>query len=403
MLTKKNNMISKSKLRLIFCSFVPVGLEDYVQYFRSNFDDFSYLRWKFPHSKGSVTSSLIEYSKGNLQKERILLSSKPPKSKLLYFIFLPLNYLLYFSQALTSYFKRKSRAKVLFIGENYFCTFCGIILKKIGSVDYVIYRVMDFFPLPPQGVYRYLNRLFYVIDKFCLDNSDYIWFTTEGHIIGRERYGYFKRSEYKYEIIPLGLDSQKFVSKAITEENRYSLVYCGVISKYHMLDLLFDVIKELNITYPKIRLNLIGSGPDEEYFKDLCQKMGLQDNIIFHGFLEEGDLFRELVANNILGIAFYRDEENFMKYTEPAKVKYFLSYGVPSVVSKVPLISFELSRKRVCFAVRNDKNEIVDTIRKFLSDASLQQEYKKNVTQYVKTVDIKRLLDETIERTFLGL
>jgi glycosyltransferase involved in cell wall biosynthesis len=170
-----------------------------------------------------------------------------------------------------------------------------------------------------------------------------------------------------------------------------------------MLDLLFDVIKELNITYPKIRLNLIGSGPDEEYFKDLCQKMGLQDNIIFHGFLEEGDLFRELVANNILGIAFYRDEENFMKYTEPAKVKYFLSYGVPSVVSKVPLISFELSRKRVCFAVRNDKNEIVDTIRKFLSDASLQQEYKKNVTQYVKTVDIKRLLDETIERTFLGL
>ena len=340
--TKKKKMRSDKKPRLIFCSFVPVGLEDYVQYFISNFSNFTYLKWKFPHSRGSIKSSLTNYSDGQKIKERYLLSFVPFQKKYMYFFSLPLNYLIYLQQALSSFWRRKDRDTTVFVGENYFCTFCGILLKKAGRVDFVIYRVMDFFPLPPSGLYRYLNRFFYVIDKFCLKNSDYIWFTTEGHIVGREKYRYFNRDEYCYKIIPLGIDSRKFISKPISEKNKYSLVYCGVISRYHMLDLLFEVIQDLKEDFSEIQLNLVGSGPDETYFKELSKKMNLQDNIVFHGFVEEGDRFKEIMANNILGIAFYRNEENFMKYTEPAKVKYYLSFGVPALVSKVPLIANEL-------------------------------------------------------------
>ena len=396
-------MPSVKKPRLIFCSFVPVGLEDYVQYFVDNFSDFTYLKWKFPHSKGSVKSSLTDYKDGRKIKEHYLFSTVPFQRKYLYFSSLPINYLIYLQQALSSFWRRKNRGMTVFVGENYFCTFCGILLKKVGRVDVVIYRVMDFFPLPPNGLYRYLNRLFYVIDKFCLKNSDYIWFTTEGHIVGREKYRYFNRNEYNYKIIPLGLDSTKFISKPISEQNRYSLVYCGVISRYHMLDLLFEVIQDLKKDFVNIRLNLIGSGPDETYFKELAKKMNLQDNIVFHGFVEEGDRFKELMANNILGIAFYRNEENFMKYTEPAKVKYYLSFGVPALVSKVPLIAYELDEKRVCFAVNNEKEEIVKIVKEFFSNPALQQEYKANIRKYVQTVDINKLLGDTISVTFKEL
>ena len=403
MLTKKNKMRSDNKPRFIFCSFVPVGLEDYVQYFIDNFSDFTYLKWKFPHSKWSIKSSLIIYKDGQKFKERYLFSTVPFKRKYLYFFSLPVNYLIYFQQALSSFWGRKNQDTTVFVGENYFCTFCGIILKKFGKVDVVIYRVMDFFPLPPSGLYRYLNRLFYVIDKFCLKKSDYIWFTTEGHIVGREKYGYFSRDEFNYRIIPLGLDSRNFISKPISEQNRYSLVYCGVISRYHMLDLLFEVMQDLKKDFLNIRLNLIGSGPDETYFKELAKKMGLQDNIVFHGFVEEGDHFKEIMINNILGIALYRNEENFMKYTEPAKVKYYLSFGVPALVSKVPLIAYELDEKRVCFAVNNEKEEIVKIVERFISNPGLQQEYKANISKYVKTMDINKLLDDTISATFKEL
>ena len=206
-------MQSVKKPRLIFCSFVPVGLEDYVQYFIDNFSDFTYLKWKFPHSKGSVKSSLTDYKDGRKIKESFLFSTRPFQRKNLYFSSLPINYFIYLKQALLSFRSRKNKTKIVFVGENYFCTFCGILLKKLGKVDIVIYRVMDFFPLPPNGLYRYLNRLFYVFDKFCLKESDYIWFTTEGHIIGREKYRYFKRNESKYRIIPLGLRFQEVYFK----------------------------------------------------------------------------------------------------------------------------------------------------------------------------------------------
>ena len=230
---------------LIFCSFVPVGLEDYVQYFINNFPKFTYLKWKFPHSKGSTKSSLIKYENGQKTEERNLFTAASFQKKYLYFSSLPFNYFIYLYQALASFWRQKGKTRQIFIGVNYFCTFCGILLKKMGQVDVVIYRVMDFFPLPPAGIYRFLNRFFYVIDEFCLKNSDYIWFTTEGHIVGREKYGYFNRNEHRYQIIPLGLDTSKFTSKPISEQNRYSLVYCGVISRYHMLDLLFEVIQDL--------------------------------------------------------------------------------------------------------------------------------------------------------------
>jgi glycosyltransferase involved in cell wall biosynthesis len=201
-------------------------------------------------------------------------------------------------------------------------------------------------------------------------------------------------------MIPLGINIKKFIFKPVNQREKYSLVYCGVISKYHMLDLLFEVIRELKNDFPNIKLNIIGSGPDEMYFKTLSKKMGLEKNIIFYGFLEEGDFLTSIMVNNILGVALYRDEEDYMRYTEPAKVKYYLMFGLPAIVSKVPPIAVELDRKKVCFAVNNDKEEIVNLIKKFIKNIDLQEEYVSNICNYVKTVDINKLLDAALRKTF---
>jgi glycosyltransferase involved in cell wall biosynthesis len=390
------------KIHLIFCSFIPVGLEDYVNYFINHFDNFTYLKLK-SHPIKKQYSSLIKYDRGRKTSEKYLFSITSSQNKYLYFLMLPFNYSIYLYQILTLFRKRENENKVAFIGVNYFCTLAGILLKKIGSVDIVIYRVTDFFPLPVRGVYRYINRFFYVIDSFCLRNSDAIWFTTKGHIIGREKYGYFDRNRYNFKIIPLGLDINKFVSKPVNEKSRYSLVYVGVISKYHMLDLIFDIINDLKKDFNNIRLNIIGNGPDENYYKKLAMTLNLSDNIVFYGFIQEGTILTALMTDNILGLALYRNEENFMKYTEPAKVKFYLGYGIPAIISKVPLIAEELNEKKICFSVNNNKDEIVRVIKNFILDKKLQREYKKNICKYVKTINTNELLDNVIGETFKDL
>ncbi len=398
MRTKRTNYNLNDKYSFIFCSFFPVGLEDYVEYFRNYFDDFYYLKWKFPHSKDKQAhSSLIYYQKGELKKEKKLSSISFSGKRFLYFFFLPLNYLQYLFQSMLLK-KIPHDKKIIFMGINYYCTFCGILLKKMGVVDHVIYRVMDFFPLPPSGIYRTLNKIFYQFDKYCLKNADFLWFTTEGHIIGREKYGYFDRKKARYEIIPLGINKNKLENQEINDKNKHSLIYCGVISRYHMLDLVFEAVSELKNKFSDIKFNLIGSGPDIDYFKNLTHEMKLDDNIVFHGYMEEGEEFSKIMSNNALGIALYKDEENFMKYTEPAKVKYYLNYGVPALVSKVPQIAFELDKLRVVIATDNELKSIINNIEQFFNDDSKQIQYKKNIQHYIPTVEISNMLEEKMHK-----
>ena len=145
---------------------------------------------------------------------------------------------------------------------------------------------------------------------------------------------------------------------------------------------------------------MIGSGPDEEYFKGLAKKMGLDNNIIFYGYMEEGERLRKIISHSSLGVALYKDEENFMKYTEPAKVKYYLSFGIPSIISDVPVIAKELDETGISFKVKNDKDEIVSRIENFLKDIEKQKRCKQKISEYIKEIDINNLLDNCFEKTF---
>ena len=389
---------SPQNTNFIFCSFFPVGLEDYVEFFRHYFPDFYYLKWKFPHSKDKLADSeLIRYKKGKICRKMRLLSFSLAAIPFFYFLFLPLNYLIYFFQSLSFIFIAKKKFTV-FMGINYICAFCGIILRKLGRVDFVIYRVMDFFPMPAKGIYRPLTRIFYQLDKFCLNNADSIWFTTEGHIIGREKYGYFERKNFKYEMIPLGVNMSKITSIPLNKKNSHSLVYCGVVNRYHMLDLVFEALLILRKKFPDIILNMIGAGPDLGYYKELSVSKKLEKNVIFHGYMKEDGKFYKIMANNSLGIALYRDEENLMKYTEPAKVKYYLNFGLPAIISKVPQIAFELDKGKISFAIDNTVDSIVKTVTKYFSHPVIQKEYRKNVLNYLKQVDIDVLLTDRFNK-----
>lgn len=382
-------------IRFIFCSFVPVGLEDYVEYMKNHFADFVYFKWRFHFIDSKKISSNIQtFSEGLLINEKRLYSLPKFNNRFIYFLTLPVIYLVYLLQVIKNLIWIKARDKmIIFMGINYFCTLCGIILKHLGAVDFVIYRVMDFFPMPKSGAYRIFNRIFYILDRVSLRFSDAIWFTSIGHIEGREEYGYFDRKNTSFEIIPLGIRQGNF---ALSRAKEHSIVYCGNISRYHLLDILFIAVKNLIAKYPDVQLNIIGSGQDELYFKDLARRMGLNGNIHFYGFVKDDSI----IAGNSIGIALYRDEEDFMRYTEPAKVKTYLGYGVPVIISDVPRIASEIAQNRVGFSIKNSVDELCNAIDYFFNTPEIQEEYRKNIMDYNKRFDIDELLDKTFASTF---
>jgi glycosyltransferase involved in cell wall biosynthesis len=380
-----------------------MGLESYIKFFKEKFSNYILLEWKFPHAKGNVNSRIEIYINKQLRKAKTLISPPVFVKKFFYFIFLPFSYLYYFIRTIFLLFN-VSKCKInVFFGINYFCTFCGIILKFLGRVDVVIYRVMDFFPLPPSGIYRFLNRIFYIIDRFCLKHSDYIIFTTVGHVKGREKYGYFNRKNYKFKYLPLGINSKEIINLDMEKRTQNSLVYCGVLSKYHQLNLIFDVIMELRETYPDLIFRIIGSGPDKLYYERLVEKKEIQKNVKFFGYLEENRKFEKIMSKSKLGIALYKEGDGFMKYTEPAKVKYYLKYGVPAIISDVPEIASELHDKNVSFKVSNKKNDIKKIIKNFFKSKKMQTEYSENIRKFSSSVDVKKMLESVLKEIFIEI
>lgn len=392
----------KERVRFIFCSFVPVGLEDYVEYIQRNFTDFVYFKWRFHFvDSKKISSSRQIFNEGKLINEKKMLSLPKINNKFFYFLSLPIVYLVYLFQGIKNLIGIRTKDKiVVFMGINYFCTLCGIILKYLGAVNFVIYRVMDFFPMPKKGAYRIYNRIFYILDRIAIKFSNAIWFTTIGHIEGREEYGYFDRREHYYEIIPLGIRQGNSI---LSNAKQHSIIYCGNISKYHLLDMLFSAVKNLRARYPDIHLNIVGSGPDEVFYKDLIIKMDLGKNIYFHGFIKDDKVFGETIAENSIGIALYRGEEDFMKYTEPAKVKTYLGYGVPVIVSNIPPIAEDIAQNRVGFSIKNSVDELCSTLEYFFNNKEIQDEYRKNIDNYIKRFDINEILDKSFTNTFKKL
>ena len=103
--------------------------------------------------------------------------------------------------------------------------------------------------------------------------------------------------EYGYrglvELVPNGTDllPPKDVAaarKQIREEynipaDTFTMMNIGRVSTIKNLDFVIDVVAEIKNRGTDLRLLLVGSGPDENYFKSKVEKLGLNDQVIFTG------------------------------------------------------------------------------------------------------------------------
>jgi glycosyltransferase involved in cell wall biosynthesis len=106
----------------------------------------------------------------------------------------------------------------------------------------------------------------------------------------------------KIEILPPGIDTQVFkhinsATKVIydiynIDENEKVILYVGGFGFRKRLDLLIiSFAKLLNkITEQKLRLLIVGSGPQRKYYESLVKKLKIADKVIFTGEIENKKL-----------------------------------------------------------------------------------------------------------------
>lgn len=151
--------------------------------------------------------------------------------------------------------------------------------------DYVHYITHGYFDKPSRKIVEYLT-------KFYCDKT-----AKELIVPSKKTYDLFKE-KYKVDksihIIPTGIDTERFHrgrydSKELDSlrkdlnisKDNFILLYVGRLAEEKNVEFLLENHVEIIKKYPKVKLMIVGSGPDYEKFIEYSEKLKIIGNVIF--------------------------------------------------------------------------------------------------------------------------
>ena len=172
-----------------------------------------------------------------------------------------------------------------------------------------------------------------------------------------------KKDKTNQITVPTGTHFEKLKNAHLVDSERNTIVFLSHLRKGQGIELVLEALPEVVKQIPSVKLIVIGTGPLEKYFRDETKKRNLTKNIEFLGYIEDPDEIDKIVAKCMLGIAPYvPDPNSFTWYADPGKPKVYLGCGIPVIITKVPEVAFEISKRGAGIAINYNSHELSEAI-----------------------------------------
>jgi glycosyltransferase involved in cell wall biosynthesis len=281
----------------------------------------------------------------------------------------------------------------VFFGMNNLLSLVGIILKKIGKVDKVVYYIIDF--TPKRYTNNILNSIYYAIDTFVLYHSDLVISLNYEMIKGRINRGDLDESKINFHIAPFGNHSSKRI-KSDYKNNKHNLVYFGGIMKSKGCELFVPIMQSLQDKgFNKIKFHIIGGG-DTDWLQEQVKQSNLENSIKIYGRIEKTEDIDKILLSSGIAIAPYypEDKNNFSYYADPGKVKVYLGCGLPIVITDVPPIAKDIQSSKAGLITEYKADKFADSIIEVYNS---YDKYSKNAIIMGKEFDWNNILDKVFK------
>lgn len=334
----------------------------------------------------SQKNKLQVYAKETLVEEKFFYHMPVPKS--LVFLLLPLRSIINFFQILSaiSYSIKKFKKIDYYLSVNAYTACIGMILKKLRLVTITVFWVWDYYPLNyPNPVVFLMRWIYWQLDKLATF-SDQVAYLNNRLIKVRRDAG-LVLPNIKPLIVPIATDYCYGLQR---KPLPIRLGFLGVLKRSQGLDLLFDNASDIINKFPSINIEIVGSGPDEQYIRTRAKMSPIPCH--FYGWLPEAQA-NEILSKCTIGIAPYLPEESSVAYYgDPGKIKNYLSVCLPIITTNVFDFSEELetSQAGIIIDYNNPQSlikaigEITNNYKKYIQNVMILSKrfYYKNI--YVK-------------------
>jgi glycosyltransferase involved in cell wall biosynthesis len=339
------------------------------------------------HQLNKRTSSnyLQVYVEGKKVEELKLFRLPTPEALL--FITLPLIAGLIALQTIWQLFqlKKKYGQFTHYLTINAFTAWVGILLRKLKIVQYTIFWVWDYYPPGyPDWRIRLARWAYWRVDKLSTLHADKTVFLNKRLVELRQQINVLP-PEKIHRVVPIGTNPGKLRIK-----KKFILGHLGVLKKSQGLDLLFDNLAVLQKKLPQLKVEIIGSGPDEEYFKERAKHF---KKVKFYGFIKEEDTVDSLMRNWGVGLATYiPDSSNAAYWTDPSKIKAYISQAVPVVTTAITPFSAEIKKAKAGIVV--DYYDAEKFVQAIISALQKPTALQKNAYQLAKKYDYRKIYQD---------
>lgn len=360
--------------RIVYVNFAPYENAGHIlDYLLDNYETVILFCFNFHKLTNKEEPSLLK-----IFKHKQVIQTKKlyyiPTPQALVFVLLPLRSAIIFMQLILHIIKlRFSLGKIdTYFTVNAFTAWCGILLQKFKLVNRTIFWIWDYYPpVHESKVVMFMRWLYWLFDKPATLYSDKIVFLNKKLIELRKKHNILKKDK-SYVVVEIGTNPVKKIQKKRLRS--INLVFLGVVKKSQGLDLVYNSAEELKENFPSLSITIIGSGPEELYFKKRAKNTKLKTT--FLGFISDDKIVDKTIKNGHIGLASYIPEEsNVSYYSDPSKIKRYISSGIPIITTNVFDFSKSIHKYKAGVVINYDQNELIRAIKLIIKSYS---SYQKN-------------------------
>lgn len=345
-----------------------------LDYILENFENVFLFSIGFHNLKNKKNyNNLSIYKNGRLQKTYSLFQL-PTSSKFIFFL-IPIRSVITFFEIIFYSFWIKIRFKKInaYFTVNAFTAWIGSILKTAGIIEKTIFWVWDYYPpIHEKKIVMLMRYIYWQFDKIS-SHSDQVAFVNHRLLDLRKDMCIYPKN-VEYPIVPIGTDKLPYINVYKKNSNKILFGFIGVLKKSQGVEIIFNNAYSLLKEFGNIGYEIVGSGPDEDYFKERAKRTKIQTT--FYGYLE-GESFNDVLRKCTIGIATYSpDASNVSRYGDPGKIKRYLSLGIPVIVTNVIEFAEEIEKSGAGVIIDYDnKNSLINAVRKIVENHT---QYSKN-------------------------
>lgn len=275
----------------------------------------------------------------------------------------------------------------LFVGIDPLNALFGILLKKMGKAEKVIFYTADYTPTRYNNFF--LNQIYHLIDRYAIRAVDEVWNVSSRITSLRKEQNVPDSRNF---FVPNSPAFNSIKRKGMKDINRSELITVTTSSKNTDFPVIFRAMKKLSKKYPAVILTVIGLNNWQEEFSSLIKENGLQNRIVFKGSMSHEELLDNLCRAGI-GLALYTNAFSWTFYSDSMKVRDFLACGLPVVMTNVSSTAQDIEQYRAGLVVKLNEENLFQTIDKLLKDDKIYISLRKNAVNLAKKYDAEKIFD----------